>query len=65
MESKVYLVRFWNKANECIRVGGKYWHEFDSEEEAMQGANALLRAAVRAGAVEADIDNKFYAIEDD
>ena len=65
MESKVYCVRFWNKANECIRVGGKYWHEFDSEEEAMQGANALLRAAVRAGAVEADINNKFYAIEDD
>lgn len=58
-----YCVRFWNKANENIRIGGKYSHYFDTFEDAMDSANALLKVAVKNGAVEMDINNKFYSIE--
>lgn len=60
-----YEVRFWNAANECIKVGGKYSHVFDTFEDAWDSANALLKAAVRLGAVEMDINNSFYEIVDD
>lgn len=57
-----YSLRFWNKANECIRVGGKYEHVFDTSEDAFNAANAFLISAVKSGAVEMDINNDFYEI---
>jgi len=60
---KTYEVRFWNSANECIKVGGKYSHSFNSFEDAMESAEALLASAFKNGAVEMDINNEFYSIE--
>ena len=61
----IYTVRFWNVANECINVGGKYIHDFESYEDAWNGANALLRCAYDCGAIEADINNEFFSIVND
>lgn len=61
----MFTVRFWNSMNECIRVGGKYQHEFDSFEDAWNAANALLKNAHKHGAVEMDINNDFYQIIED
>lgn len=61
-EMKVFTVRFWNAADECINVGGKYGHDFDTFEDAWNAANALLLAAHKKGAVEMDINNDFYPI---
>ena len=58
----MFNVRFWNKADENIRVGGKYSHEFETYEDAMDGANALLINAHKHGAVEMDINNEFFDI---
>ena len=63
--AKLYEVRFWNKANECIMVGGKYSHAFESFEDAWDSANAMLKNAVKRGAVSMDINNDFYPILDD
>ena len=63
--SKTYTVRFWNRAGENIKVGGKYMHDFDSFADAMESGNALCKAAWGAGAVEADINNEFYPIVDE
>lgn len=58
-----YTLRFWNKAGECINVGGKYLHEFDSFEDAWESGEAMLKHAYKLGAVEVDINNTFYRIE--
>lgn len=60
-----FTVRFWNAADECINVGGKYGHDFDAFEDAWNAANALLLAAHKMGAVEMDINNDFYPIIDE
>ena len=60
-----YSVRFWNASNECIRVAGKYAHDFDSFDDVWDAANALLNAAYNIGAVEMDINNEFYRIIED
>lgn len=62
---ETYVVRFWNEANECIWVGGKYGHEFNTYSDAWNAANALLIAAHNSGAVEVDINNEFFQILDD
>lgn len=59
----IYTVRFWNVANECISVGGKYLHDFDTYEDAYNGACALLKSAVAHGATDMDINNEFFTIE--
>ena len=61
----MYTIRFWNRANENIMVGGKYSHTFNTPEEAWDSANALLISAVRYGAVEMDMNNEFYEIIND
>ena len=61
----MYTVRFWNKANECINVGGKYLHYFDTYADAWDAANAMLATAHKCGAVEMDINNDFYPIIED
>lgn len=61
----MYTVRFWNVANECIWIGGCHSFAFESFDEAWDAANALLKAAVLEGAVEMDINNKFWDILDD
>ena len=61
----MYTVRFWNKANECVKVGGKYNHDFDSYDDAMDAANALVKSAYKIGAVQMDINNDFYPIISD
>lgn len=61
----VYEVRFWNIADENIKVAGKYSHSFDTFEDAWEAANALLKAAYKNGAVAMDINNDFWPIEND
>ena len=61
----MYSIRFWNKASENIMVGGKYMYEFDTREDAWNAANALCKAAMKLGAIEADINNEFYDLEED
>lgn len=61
----MYAIRFWNKANECIRVGGKFMHEFDTWQDAWDAANAMIQSAHNHGAVEMDINNEFYDIYED
>lgn len=58
-----YCVRFWNMADENIKVCGKYSHYFDTFDDAMESANAMLKAAVKNGAIGMDINNEFYSIE--
>lgn len=60
-----YSIRFWNKACECINVGGKYSHEYETFSDAWDAANALIISAYNSGAVEMDINNEFYPIIDD
>lgn len=62
---KMITIRFWNVANECINVGGRYLHYAETEADAWNMATALLKAAHRKGAVEMDMDNQFYQIIDD
>ena len=62
---KTYDVRFWNKANECIRIGGKFVHTFDTLDDAMDAANALVKEAHKLGAVEMDINDELYEIKED
>lgn len=61
----VYAVRFWNIADENIKVGGKYMYEFDTFENAWEAANTLLVNAYKCGAVEMDIDGTFFPIVED
>ena len=61
----MYTLRFWNKANECIEVGGRYSHDFDTKDDAFNVAYALIKSAHKKGAVEIDIDNEFYSIIED
>ena len=61
----MFTVRFWNKANECIKICGKYSHTFDTYEDAWDAANALIKKAHKLGAVEVDINNSFYPIVED
>lgn len=61
----LYEIRFWNIAGENIRVAGKYSHAFDNREDAWNATNALLLHAHKIGAVEMDINNDFYPIEED
>lgn len=58
----VFTLRFWNRANENIRVGGKYSHDFDTFQDAWDAAEALLRAAHKLDATEMDINNDYYFI---
>ena len=58
----MYEVRFWNKASENIRTGGKYSHYFDTYDDAMNGAKALLEKAYKDGATNMSINNDFYPI---
>lgn len=58
----MFNIRFWNKSGECMEVGGKYSHEFDTETEAWDGANALVKWAYEHGAVEMDMNNVWYDI---
>lgn len=60
-----YGVRFWNKANECMIISGKNIHYFDTWKDAWNAANAMLKYAHSQGAVEVDINNKFFDIIDD
>lgn len=60
---RMFSVRFWNIAGENIKVGGKYMYEgYSTFMDAWESANALLKSAVKNGAVEMDINNKFYQI---
>lgn len=60
---RMFSVRFWNIAGENIKVGGKYMHEgYSTFMDAWESANALLKSAVKNGAVEMDINNSFYQI---
>ena len=61
----MFEVRFWNTMNECIKVGGKYSHVFDTFGDAWDAANAFLKYAEEHGAVEMDINNDFYVIVQD
>lgn len=61
-QGTVFTLRFWNRANENIRVGGKYSHDFDTFQDAWDAAEALLRAAHKLGATEMDINNDYYFI---
>lgn len=61
---RFYTVRFWNQANENIKIAGKYSHTFSTEEDAWNAANALLLSAYKNGADAMDINNDFYAIEE-
>lgn len=60
-----YEVRFWNKWGECIKIGGKYSHAFETYQDAWDGANALLISAHKKHAVEMDINNEFFPIIED
>ena len=61
----MYEVRWWNIANECISVSGKYSMAFDTFEDAWDAAKALVKSAVKSGAQEMSINNQFYMILDD
>lgn len=61
----MYTIRFWNTANENIKVGGQYAFDFETEEEAWSAAAGLAKAALKKGAVDVDMNNKFYEIIDD
>lgn len=61
----MYTVRFWNNKCECIKVGGKYFHDFDTLDDAWDAANALIKNAYKCGAVEMDINNTFFPIIED
>lgn len=61
----MFTVRFWNIADTNIMVAGKFSHDFDTWEDAWNGANALLLSAHKLGAVEMDINNEFYPIIED
>ena len=58
----IYTVRFWNKAHENIKVGGRYSHSFDTLKDTWDGAEALLKSAYKLGAVCIDINDRFYDI---
>ena len=60
--AKVFNVRFWNAASECIKVGAGYNHFFDSINDAWDYANFMLARAYKKGAVEIDINNDFFPI---
>lgn len=60
----MYTIRFWNIANECIMIGGRYSHIFETFEDAWESANALLVNAYSNGATQMDINNEFYDIEE-
>ena len=62
---KVFEVRFWNAADVNIKVCGKYSHPFPTYKDAWHAACAMLATAVRVGAIEMDINNDFYPIEED
>lgn len=61
----MYTVRFWNEANECIRIAGQFGHDFDNWQDAWNAANAFMKGAYELGAVEMDINNEFYEIIED
>ena len=61
----MYTVRFWNVADENIKVGGRYAHNFNTMADAWNAANALLKSAYNKGAVDMDINNSFYPIIED
>lgn len=65
MNKTTYCLRFWNSANECVLVAGKYMHECETFEDAFEMANAFLKSAYKKGAVELDINNEFYDIVND
>ena len=58
----MYVVRFWNEADENILFDFGPCLCFDSEEEAFNGAEAFLPKATKAGAVEMSINDDFYDI---
>ncbi len=60
----MFRVRFWNEADENIKVAGRFAFEFDAKEDAWYAANALLQCAHDLGAVAMDINNEFYPIEE-
>ena len=60
-----FSVRFWNEADENIKVFGQYRHEFATFADAWNAANAMLEAAYRLGAVSMDINNDYWPIEDE
>lgn len=61
----MYELRWWNSANECINVGGKYSMAFDTFDDARSAAEAFRKEAIKNGAVEMDINNRFYLILND
>lgn len=61
---KIYIIRFWNKANENIMVDGSYSFSFETFAAAWDNARLLLEEAYAAGAVEMDINNTFYTIKE-
>lgn len=58
----MYVVRFWNEADENILFDFGPCLCFNSEEEAFKGAEAFLSKATEAGAVEMSINDDFYEI---
>ncbi|MBQ7372418.1 MAG: hypothetical protein IJW67_11190 [Blautia sp.] len=63
--NETYDVRFWNKADECIKIAGNYLNAFATFEDAWDSANAMLKHAYKKGAVCMSINNDFYDIIDD
>ena len=54
-------IRFWNQADECIKVNGEYLHYVNKGNERLF-ITRMLRMAKGNGAVCVDIDNEFYVL---
>ena len=61
----MFTVRFWNKSSECVMVKGKYLHEFLTWNDAWETTKELLLDAFKVGAIEVDINNRFFPIVED
>ena len=61
----MYYLRFWNIANENIKVAGQYCFACETEEEAEALAESLYKKAVELGAIWLDINNDFYCINEE